>query len=52
MHGGKNPGAPKGNQHALKHGRFTAEALKNRRMISALVREMRMVAELVEAGPS
>jgi hypothetical protein len=26
MHGGPSPGAPKGNQNALKHGRYTAEA--------------------------
>ena len=28
MHGGPSPGAPKGNQHAYKHGRYTAEALE------------------------
>ena len=26
MHGGKSPGAPLGNQNALKHGLYTAEA--------------------------
>jgi hypothetical protein len=26
MHGGPSPGAPKGNQNALKHGRYAAEA--------------------------
>lgn len=25
MHGGTNPGAPRGNQNALKHGLRTAE---------------------------
>jgi hypothetical protein len=25
MHGGKSPGAPKGNKNAFKHGRYTAE---------------------------
>lgn len=47
LHGGKSPGAPKGNQHALKHGRYTAEAIQDRRMISALMAEMRALSELV-----
>jgi hypothetical protein len=38
MHGGASPGAPKGNQNALKHGRYTAEAIARRREISALIR--------------
>nr|WP_084462113.1 HGGxSTG domain-containing protein [Bradyrhizobium sp. WSM1417] len=41
MHGGPSPGAPKGNRHALKHGRYTAEAIARRREISALVRDAR-----------
>jgi hypothetical protein len=40
MHGGKAPGAPKGNSSALKHGRFTAEHIAERRRFAALVREM------------
>ena len=31
MHGGKSPGAPKGNKNAFKHGRYTAEAAARRR---------------------
>jgi ATP-dependent Lon protease len=27
LHGGMSPGAPKGNKNALKHGRYTAEAI-------------------------
>jgi hypothetical protein len=27
MHGGPSPGAPKGNKNALKHGRYTAQAM-------------------------
>ncbi|MGA7683146.1 MAG: HGGxSTG domain-containing protein [Pseudolabrys sp.] len=38
MHGGISPGAPKGNKNALKHGRYTAEAIALRREISELVR--------------
>ena len=41
MHGGASPGAPKGNQNALKHGRYTAEAIARRRSISQLVAAMR-----------
>jgi uncharacterized protein YjcR len=37
MHGGKSPGAPKGNQNALKHGRYSAEAIAHRRKIAALL---------------
>jgi hypothetical protein len=35
MHGGLSPGAPKGNQNAYKHGRYTAEAIAHRRAIPA-----------------
>jgi hypothetical protein len=38
MHGGKSPGAPKGNRNALKHGLYTAEAIANRRKVGALLR--------------
>ncbi|MDN4986571.1 HGGxSTG domain-containing protein [Bradyrhizobium sp. WYCCWR 13022] len=41
MHGGPSPGAPKGNQNAFKHGRFTRDAILRRREISALVRSAR-----------
>jgi uncharacterized protein YjcR len=47
LHGGKSPGAPKGNKHALKHGRFTAEAIAIRRMHSALIEAMRETADMV-----
>lgn len=41
MHGGPSPGAPKGNQNALKHGRYTPEAIGRRREIAALLRSAR-----------
>jgi len=44
LHGGMSPGAPRGNKNALKHGRYTAEAIAQRRQISALVREMKALA--------
>lgn len=41
MHGGKAKGAPKGNSHAFKHGRYTAEAIAERRHFADLLREMK-----------
>jgi hypothetical protein len=38
MHSGPSPGAPKGNKNALKHGRYTAEAMAERRAVRALLR--------------
>ena len=42
---GVPPGAPKGNQNALKHGRYTAQAISDRKQIAELLREMRELAE-------
>lgn len=42
MHGGTNPGAPKGNQNARKHGGYSAKAMATARYlreIGRLVRE-------------
>lgn len=42
MHGGTNPGAPRGNQNARKHGGFSAktlEAVRNLKAIARLVRD-------------
>jgi uncharacterized protein YjcR len=44
MHGAGD-GAPKGNKNALRHGRYTAEALAVRQAITALLRENRDVLE-------
>jgi hypothetical protein len=48
MHGGKAPGAPKGNSHALRHGRYTAEAIADRRELMALLRDMKGLVEQVD----
>jgi hypothetical protein len=48
MHGGTSPGAPKSNGHALKHGRYTAEAIAEQREFTALVRDMKGLLEQVE----
>jgi uncharacterized protein YjcR len=50
MHGGASPGAPKGNRNALKHGRYTAEAIAERREVAALLSSMRALASAVEGG--
>jgi len=45
MHGGKSPGAPLGNQNALKHGHYTAQAIKGRRYVRELIRESNRLAD-------
>ncbi len=46
MHGGANgSGAPAGNRNALKHGRYSHEAIEFRRCMRELVRE---AGELIE----
>jgi len=44
MHGGKAPGAPKGNKNAVRHGRYSADAIEHRREIAALLRAMKALA--------
>jgi hypothetical protein len=41
-------GMPKGNRNALKHGRYSAEAIANRRALAVLVREMRSLSKKVD----
>jgi hypothetical protein len=48
MHGGKAPGAARGNSNALKHGRYTAEAITERRELMALLRDMKGLVEQEE----
>jgi hypothetical protein len=50
MHGGLSPGAPKGNKNALKHGRYTAEAVASRREVAALINAMRALAGVTDVG--
>jgi hypothetical protein len=47
MHGGKAPGASMGNRHALRHGRYSAEAIAERRELGALLRDMKALVEQV-----
>src|SRR5437588_12008425 len=49
MHGGAlGSGAPRGNKNALKHGRFTREAIAERAHIRELVRQARKLLLQVE----
>jgi glucans biosynthesis protein len=40
MHGARG-GAPEGNNNALKHGYYSAEAVQQRRVVSELIRRSR-----------
>jgi uncharacterized protein YjcR len=44
MHGGKSPGAPKGNNNAWKHGHYSAEGIAMRRAIRELLCSARETA--------
>lgn len=39
MHNGRAKGAPKGNRHALKHGRYSADSLKLAAELRAVLRQ-------------
>jgi uncharacterized protein YjcR len=45
LHGGKSTGAPKGNKNALKHGRYTAQAVTRRRKLRALLQGIKRLAD-------
>jgi hypothetical protein len=49
MHGGApGSGAPRGNKTALKHGRYTREAIEERRQLRAFLRQSRMLIQKIE----
>jgi hypothetical protein len=49
MHGGApGSGASRGNKNALKHGRYTREAIEERRQLRALLRQSRMLIQQIE----
>lgn len=43
MHGGTNPGAPKGNSNARKHGGYATEAVDAARSLRKIARILRDV---------
>jgi uncharacterized protein YjcR len=49
MHGGApGSGAPRGNKNALRHGRFTREAVAERKKIRELIRETRKLMRMIK----
>jgi uncharacterized protein YjcR len=49
MHGGAHgSGAPHGNQNALKHGRYTRQAVADRKAVRDLIRQATETLELFE----
>ena len=52
MHGGApGSGAPRGNQNARKHGRFTRQALEERRQLRDLLRQSRALISANDVIP-
>jgi hypothetical protein len=48
MHGGATgSGAPRGNKNALRHGRYTREAIEERRRLQALLRQSRSLIQQI-----
>jgi predicted esterase YcpF (UPF0227 family) len=47
LHGGKSPGAPRGNRNALKHGFYTADAIAEKLYVRMLLKRSKdLMAEL------
>ena len=46
--GAPGSGAPRGNKHALRHGRFTREAVAERKKIRELIRETRKLMRMIK----
>jgi glucans biosynthesis protein len=46
MHGGTNPGAPKGNRNAWKHGNRSAEAQQQLKILRAADRDLRILSKV------
>ncbi|MGE7207051.1 HGGxSTG domain-containing protein [Sphingomonas sp. NPDC019816] len=45
LHGGSSPGAPPGNQNALKHGLYSSDYLAVRRAAAAVRRDLRAMLD-------
>lgn len=50
MHGGHLAGGPRGNQHAVKHGRYSALAIAQRRQARKERRRLQGLALLARYG--
>ncbi len=49
-HGGKSPGAPMGNLHALKHGEYTAETLLEKKLVRDFLKKAQETMEMCQGG--
>lgn len=49
LHGGKSPGAPRGNQNALKHGLYTHEVEEKKERVRAFMAQAKMAMKLWES---
>jgi glucans biosynthesis protein len=48
MHGGApGSGAPRGNKNAMKHGRYTREAIEERRTLRDFLRQVRQQLQAI-----
>lgn len=48
MHGGRSPGAPKGNKHAYKHGMRSAAAVAARKEAMQVRRNIRQLIQILD----
>jgi hypothetical protein len=48
MHGGTSPGAPRGNQHALKSGAYTRQALAQKHEARAILKVLKELIEQIK----
>lgn len=46
MHGGKNPGAPKGNRNAWKHGGYDGETLAVRGELASIRDAIKLIGPI------
>lgn len=51
MHGGTNPGAPKGNRNARRHGGYSAETMAAARYLKAVRGCFEIESEMSASGP-
>ncbi len=50
MHGGKSPGAPKGNRNAWKHGSYSVAAKAERLLVKLLLKDASSLRKFLSKG--
>jgi hypothetical protein len=50
MHGGKSPGAPKGNRNAWKHGSYSVAAKAERFLVKRLLKSASSLRKFLSKG--